>query len=449
MKKWLFLLVLLLAGAGGVYYWWHGSGVQTLHEKSLTFSEIKRVTVRDIVSATGMVEPRETVFVSAETPGTVVRLKGRVGDNVVEGADLAQLDDRRIALKVEEAKNGLKAAEAGIQQAHAALAQANAQKDAAEKYWNMQKDLAKAGGVGFRAEREQAEAQYYTAVAGIKLADAGIEAANAKKLAAVTAAQEAELLHKMTRIKAPELYRDPTMPNKREFLILERKAHEGQMVGPQSGPLFTLAGSLERVEVHAQVAEGDVNKIKPSLTARFKVSNYDDQDSDFDDGVVKEIRPLASTIKGAVYYDAVITVKNRKDPKTGEWQLRPGMTVSIDLVRYEHADAWRVPVGALNFKMEEPYQDAAARAKIAEWKKRPDEADWRAVWIWDAQAQRPHPIFVRVGAKPGELGLKDAEGNEILEWEPGHEPKGPLRVIIGAPPARPPSFLDQPANIKL
>lgn len=449
MKKWLFLAVVLLLGGGTAYYWWTGRGLQQLQEKTLTFAELRKTTIRDIVSATGLVEPREIVFVSSESPGTVARLKGAVGESVIEGAELAQLDDRRIVLKVEEARNGIKLADAAIIQAQAALAQANAQKDAAEKYWNMQKDLTKAGGPGFRAEREQAEAQFHTAVAGVKLADAGIEAAQAKKLAAVTAVQEAEFLHRLTRIKVPELYRGPGNGGKREFLILERKAHEGQMVGPQSGPLFTLAAILDLVEVRAQVAEGDVNKIKPDLKAHFKVANYEDQDSEFNDGVVKEIRPLASTIKGAVYYDAIITVKNRRDPNSRQWQLRPGMTVSIDIVRHEKVDVWRVPVAALNFKMEEAYQDAEAKAHVAAWKKRADEADWRALWVWDANKQRPRPVFVRVGPKQGESALKDAEGNEILEWEPGQAPTGPLRVIVGAPPARPPSFLDQPANIKL
>ena len=222
------------------------------------------------------------------------------------------------------------------------------------------------------------------------------------------------------------------------------------MVGPQSGPLFTLAGSLDVVEVHAQVAEGDINKIKTRLKAFFKVTNFDDQDSDFDDGVVKEIRPLASTIKGAVYYDAVIEVKNRKDPKTDEWQLRPGMTVSIDIVRHERVNVWRVPIGALNFTLEEAYHSDAAKAHIAEWKKRADEKDWRPLWVWNEATHRPEPIFIRVGGKKdGEVGLKDSEGNEILEWEPGKQPAGNLRVIIKAPPARPPGFFDQPANVKI
>jgi hypothetical protein len=100
--------------------------------------------------------------------------------------------------------------------------------------------------------------------------------------------------------------------------------------------------------------------------------------------------------------------------------------------------------------MDEAYQSEAAKARIAAWKKRPDARDWQSLWTWDEAAKHPQPVFVRIGGlKNGEPGLKDSEGNEILEWEPGKEPTAPLRVIIGAPPARAPGIFDQPANVKL
>ncbi len=456
MKKWLIITALLIAVGAGFYWWRNHSGPQGLQEKTLTFAEVRRATIRDIVSATGLVEPRELVFVSSETPGTVVRLVGRVGQTVKDGEELAQLDDRRITLKLEEAENGIRLAMAAVLQADAALAKAQASKNAAERFWETQKELQKAG-PGFRTDREMAEANYHAAVAGVKEAAAGIEAARARKLAAETVLEEVRLMQRLARISVPNFYLPKPDAGPREFLVLERKAHEGQMVGPQSGPLFMLAGNLDKVEVHAQVAEGDINKIRTALKAIFKVSNYSDQDSEFDDGRVREIRPLATTeirgqtsaVKGAVYYNAVIDVKNRKDPDTGDWQLRPGMTVSVDIVRHERVNVWRVPVGALNFKLDDAYQDAAARAHIAKWNERSDRDDWRVLWIWDRIGARTTPVFVRVVAKPGELALKDAEGNEILEWEPGKEPSGPVPVIINAPAARPPGFFDQPANVKI
>ena len=446
MKKWLFFLLLSVAAGGGLYFWWGLTGVQPLHEKSLKFAEVRQVTMRDTVSAIGLVEPREIVIVSSEAPGTILTISKRIGDTVLESAELAQLDDRRIVLKIEEANTFIKTADSALLQAEAALAQAEATKDAAERYWKTQLSLEKAG--GFRTEREQAEAQLQTAVAGIKVAKAGIEVARAKKQAAQTALKEAELARDLTRIKVPGLAQLSPGIKKREFLILERKVNEGQMVGPQTGPLFTLAGSLDVVEVRAQVVEGDVNKIREGLSAVFKVTNYDDEDSDFE-GTITKIRPMSSTIKGAVYYDAVIEVKNRKDSRTNEWQLRPGMTASVDIVRLEHKNVWRVPSGAVMFRLEEAYQNEAAKARLAEWKKRPDEKDWQPLWIWDETTRQPSPIFVRVDPRKGEVAVKDGEGNEVLEWEPGRQPTGPLRVIIFAPPVRPPGFFDQPANVKV
>jgi HlyD family secretion protein len=438
VKKWLFI-VLALAGVGGAAYgWWFHTGTQPLTDKALTFAEVRQANIRDIVSATGQIEPCEIVVVTSETPGIVKRLIGRVGDAVIEGMPLAYLDDRKIVLKQDEAKNAIELADAALTQANAALAQAHATRDAAERHLKMQNEVAAT--VGIRTEREQAKSQLQAAEAGVKLAESGIKAAVAKQRAAQTGLQEANLAHTLTSVRVPDLQA------RREFLILERKVQEGQMVGPQSGPLFTLAGSLERVEVHAQVAEGDINKIKIRLKGVFKITNYRDEDTEFE-GIVKEIRPLASTIKGAVYYDAVLDVQNRRDPTSNEWLLRPGMTTSVDIVRHERVNAWRVPMSALNFTLEDAYQDSASRAQVAAWK---DKSAWRALWIWDKNAQRAAPVFVRVGNNDGEeQGLKDSEGIEILEWEPGKTPSGPLRVIIGAPPARAPGFFDQPANVKI
>ena len=78
--------------------------------------------------------------------------------------------------------------------------------------------------------------------------------------------------------------------------------------------------------------------------------------------------------------------------------------------------------------------------------------DCQHVWTWDAAKQRPWPLFVRVnGLKNGEPGLKEAEGNEVLEWEPGREPSAAAvpNLIIAAPPAQRPGFFDRPANIKV
>ena len=123
MKK-ILMLVLLASAAGGVIYWYtNNNGTQKLSEKSLKFSDVRRVTIRDIVSATGYVEPTEIVIVSAEMPGTIAQIYANIGDSLGENKELARLDDRKIKLKVEEADNNVRMADPPIVQAESALAQ--------------------------------------------------------------------------------------------------------------------------------------------------------------------------------------------------------------------------------------------------------------------------------------------------------------------------------------
>jgi multidrug efflux pump subunit AcrA (membrane-fusion protein) len=429
VKKLVILLGLAALLAGG--YWYVSSPRHpVLSEKVLTFAPFTRGAMRDVVSATGILETRDIVLVGSEIPGVVHMLYGRVNDVVVEGMTLATLDDRRIRLKVDEADDNIRAAKA-------AIAQAEALKSAADIALKNQIDLESKG--GFRADRDQAEAQVKAASAGLLIADAKLKAAE-------TGHKEAQLAFDMIHVKVPVT---TSHGKKREYLVLERKAFLGQMVGPQAGPMFTLAGDLAHMEAHAQVSEGDVNKVRKGLAALFTIGGFNEEDVEFR-GVVREIRPLANNVKGAVFYDTVIELDNQKDPASGEWRLRPGMTVSIDIVRREHKDVWKIPSQALNFKMDDAYFTPAIRARLDDWKKRPDADQWITLWTWNQTNRSIWPLFVRIlGTNAaGEPGLKDSEGNEVLEWE-SESPQHPPRLIIGAPPAKAPGMFDSPANFKV
>src|SRR5262249_23545410 len=169
---------------------------------------------------------------------------------------------------------------------------------------------------------------------------------------------------------------------RRKSLIIDSRVKRGQLIGPPlSSSLFTLATDLKHVEVHAQVNESDIGAVRKGLEASFTVSAYSEEDLRFR-GKVKEIRPMPANVQGAVYYDTVIEVANQKDPGTGEWRLRPGMTASVDIIRREHKKVWKVPSAALNLQLDPPYQSEAAQAHLEEWRQRKDHEEWRPVWTW-------------------------------------------------------------------
>jgi HlyD family secretion protein len=453
VKKLLLFLLLVGAGLVGIAVWINYPRTRSVTEKIFSYAHVEKGTMMESVSATGVVqvEPSKMVVVCSDMPGTVVAITGKVNDQVSEGAVLLTLDDRRIRLKCEDAQTGVETAEAAEAQAQAGLTRAQAALKSAEI--NLKYQLEIEGKGGFKAERDQAEVKVKEAHAGVDAAKAGLNLAKSKVQAAQIARREARLALDMTKVRVPgiahpALARNDEQPTDPllQYLILECKVQVGQQVGPQ--PLFILACDLHRLDVHAQVAEGDIGKVKKGLLATFSVTAFSDDNVEFP-GKVKEIHPLPSNVKGAVFYDTVIEVENQKDGETGEWRLRPGMTAAVDIIRRKHTDVWKMPTAALNFQMEDAYQSDAARQRMAEWK---DTKHWKPVWIWDAETRRPWPIFVRIGGhdKTGDPGLKDSGFNEVLEWEVGQEPTGPPpRVIIQAPPAQAPGFFDKPANIKV
>ena len=419
MKKLLLMVVLVGVVLIGGAYWLRRPRTGAVSEEIFTYTPVEYGPLRETVSATGVLKPRDVLLITSEVPGTVVQVFAKVNDLVKDGQPVLKLDDSMLSLKLKEAQN--------------AVEQAQEQQRVADLGLQYQKELEHGG--GFRSEREQAEAK--------------ARAANVLVKAAQLKEQQARDALEKTNIQVPVL--PGSKAGKRSYIVLDSKVERGQMVGPTlPHPLFTLAADLSTMEVHAQVAEPDIGKVRKGMSATFTVSAYTEPDDKFS-GRVREVRPLPTSQQGPVFYDTVIDeVANKRDRQTGEWQLRPGMTAAVDLIRRELKAAWKMPMAALSFQMDDAYQSDAARACLAHWKTRADHADWRPVWTWDSQRGEPFPIFVRI-AKDGSPGLSDGQFNEILEWEPAIKPSPsgpPLRVIINAPPPRRPGLFEQPTNIK-
>ncbi len=440
MKKLLLALLVIGGLLAGLAYWISAPRTVAVSQDLFTFVTAQKGDMNDAVSATGRLQPTNVVVVGSEVPGLVVQVRGEINQVVSEGEVLVTLDDSQARLKEAAARDG-------VEMAKAALTQAEAMRLGAEKALSYQKDLEKMG--GFRNERDKAEVELAGAEAGVKMAEAKLQAA-------LTQQKQAELALRMLELKvpvAPAAQTPGQSEYRQEYIILEKNIQVGQMVGPQAQtPLFTLAGNLSKMEVLTEVVEGDVGKLRKGLEAVFTISSYAEPERRFH-GQVYDIRPIPTNVRGAVYYNAVIKVDNERNSETGEWRLRPGMTASVDIILRRHKDVWKVPMAALNFQMDEAYQSPEARERIAVWKQRPDWNDWRPLWVWQADQGRVWPIFVRLAdSKTGKTGIQDGEFHEVLEWEPGRAPHAdgpPLRLISTAPPAQEPGLLDRPAGIKL
>jgi HlyD family secretion protein len=440
LKKLVICPIILGLIGTGVVYWVRSARSVLIEEDTFTYAAVEFGTINETTSATGIVRPRAVVAVSSELPGQVVKIFVDVNDVVKENDPLVQLDDEMACLRLRQAEEKVRSAQAVIEQAQAL-------QEAAQRGLNRQLELEKSGS-GFRVEADRYRSQ-------LKAAQAAVLTAQSKKAEAQAGLNLALLGKERMIVRVPKTPSPtpPTASSARRYRVLDRTVVLGQMVGASvPTPLFTLATDLTDMQIHAQVAESDIAQVRVGLEATFTVSAYPETEEAFQ-GSVTQRRPMPAQVQGAVYYNVIIDTANSVDPQGRDWRLLPGMTVAVDIIRSKHCRVWKAPTTALSFELDEHYQPEAAREKLKQWQRRPDHDDWKPLWVWDRQRSALWPIFVRIGGlKSGKPGIKDGQHNEILEWEPGQEPRvggDRIKVIIGAPPYRKPGLFDLRTNLKL
>ena len=297
-----------MGSLGGGAWWLVAAAGKNADPEEYTFVTAEHGRAAETISATGTVQAREVFPVGTELAGKVVEICADFNQVVEEGDVLLRLDDRA-------ARQRLKQADVSVELAQVALKQAEAERDTADKAY--ERERTRPVEVRRQADLDVVESQ-------LRSAQVAVEAAGVRIREAEEARRQAELALEMTVVRVPVLTpevegssgytaasarngigalspKTPTERPKRSFVVLERKVTLNQQLAPPlSGHLFTLAGGLEQMQVLAQVAEGDLTKIKQGLPVEFTVSGAGDAEPVFH-GQVEEIRLTPINDRGAVF----------------------------------------------------------------------------------------------------------------------------------------------------
>src|SRR5437764_10295701 len=106
-----------------------GANLYYRREKGLTVTTeaIKTRDLEAVVSASGKIQPKRLVNISADTPGRVVNLAVNEGDRVKKGQFLLQIDPKSLRTRVEGGTASLQAAEGSLEQMRQAVETARVQ----------------------------------------------------------------------------------------------------------------------------------------------------------------------------------------------------------------------------------------------------------------------------------------------------------------------------------
>jgi HlyD family secretion protein len=278
---------------------------------------VDRGRIEAKVTATGTVSALVTVQVGSQVSGRVQSLFADFNSEVNKGDLLAVIDPELFHAQVAQARANVAAASGHV-------AKAKAQAENARLQLARAVQLSKEGLVG-QADLDTARANAASASAEVAAARGSLEQAGAQL-------KTAEVNLAYTRIVSPV-----------DGVVISRNVDVGQTVAAalQAPTLFTIAEDLRKMQVHTNVAEGDVGKLRGEMTVTFVVDAYP---SERFVGAVAQIRNSPTTQQNVVTYDAVIDVDN------SDLLLKPGMTANVTFVFAEKDDVVRVPNAALRFK---------------------------------------------------------------------------------------------------
>jgi HlyD family secretion protein len=127
---------LVLAGAGGGVWWRTRSTAPTVTVEAIRVRDLEAV-----VSASGKIQPKRFVNISADTSGRVVDLAVNEGDRVAVGQFLMQIDPRTLRTRVESGQAALQGAQAALEQSRQAVETARVQLGVAQQNLKRQQEL--------------------------------------------------------------------------------------------------------------------------------------------------------------------------------------------------------------------------------------------------------------------------------------------------------------------
>jgi HlyD family secretion protein len=378
--------VALLAG-GGIGY-----RVQK-RKHAGTEVRLEQVARRDLVSAvtaSGKIEAKRSVDISADITGRIIRLAVREGDLVTKGQFLVQIDPAQYQAAVSRAQGVVSSTQATLAQARATL-------DQAERSWNRARQLTQLGPNLIAPEAaEQARTSYDVAQATWQATRAQLEQSQASL-------QEARDNLAKTRLTSPISGR-----------VVRLAVEEGEVAVPgtfskETGLLMTVA-DLSVILAKVQVDETDVVRLAANDSVQVTIDAY--PDTTFLGRVTQishsakltETQTASGSNDRAVDFDVEVTLDS--PPR----DIRPDLSCTARMVTDTRAQALSIPIIALTVRDHERVPNENPNIDTTKLKRLGKEAEGVFV-VRDGQATfRP----VKVGIAGDEYfevidGLREGE----------------------------------------
>ena len=351
-------------------------------------AKVNRQKIVQKVNATGKIQPKVQVKISADVSAKIIKLPVVEGQWVEKGTLLVELDRERYVAAVENAEASVKGAEA-----NASLVLENLKKT--EKDYARSKELVPQD-LESRAVFEAKEAAY--------------EVEKARYESALNQVEQAKALLKQARddLSKTTIY----APMAGTITDLNKEVGEIAIGSQFQGDVILAVSDLTDMEARVNVDENDIVLVGILQEAEIEVDALPDT---LLKGVVREIANSANAA-GAGTSDQKTEFEIKIGVVDPPSTLRPGMTASADVLTKTNENAVSVPIEAVVVRTVDQLVMAGETRKDAEARYTPDK-DGFVEMVFCVEGGKAIAKQVKTGIQSDELieildGLK--EGDEVI-----------------------------------
>ena len=331
-KKWvLVVIVLLLAGGGAAALFARRGETGTL----VTLETIQKRDLEAIVSASGKIEPKKTVNISAQTMGRVTRLGVQEGDRVRQGQFLLQIDPVTAEAAVRRDIAAVAGAQTSLEQSKVSLLSAKASIDLARQNLKRQQELWTAG-LTTRETLERAQAEVEVRESDLKAREQEIKTRETQLNQQQAGLASSQHTLAQVRFDAPF-----------DGIVTRRNIEEGEnvVVGTMNnaGTVLLTVADMSVIEAEVEVDETDIPFVQMGQVASIEIDAMPDR---VFRGHVTEIgnspiQAAAGAQRTATNFKVTITIDGQIP------EVRPGFTCTAEITTATRQKAISVPIQSM------------------------------------------------------------------------------------------------------
>jgi|CXWL01.1.fsa_nt_gi HlyD family secretion protein len=333
------VLVVLIAGGGIAARLY----VQRQAVPEITTETIRTRSLDALVSASGKIQPKRQVNVSANTMGRVTRLAVQEGERVKTGQFLLEIDPKSLSGQLERGEASVAAAQSSLQQSRTAVEQARTNLELAQQNLRRQQQLAE-DGLNTREALERAQND-------VALREADVKARQQEVQTREQQIRQEQAGLSTTRYNLSQVIINAPM----DGIVTRRNIEEGEnvMVGTMNnaGTVLLTVADMSVIQAEIEVDETDIPAVALGQAAVVTIDAVPNRTFK---GRVTEIgnSPIQTATAGqtgggtaqATNFKVVVTIEDQVP------DVRPGFTCTAEITTATRADVVAVPIQSLTVR---------------------------------------------------------------------------------------------------